>query len=66
MTPEDTKLAVGLLNRLLEQELAGIDYGRDSAHARKVSERHAVVVREVELLETRWLELSERLESLNG
>ena len=24
MTPEDTKLAVGLLNRLLEQELAGV------------------------------------------
>jgi ATP-binding cassette subfamily F protein 3 len=50
----------------LEQELAGIDYGRDGAHARKVSERHAAVVREVELLETRWLELSERLESFNG
>ncbi len=50
----------------LEQELAGIDYGRDGAHARKVSESHAAVVRVVELLETRWLELSERLESLNG
>jgi ATP-binding cassette subfamily F protein 3 len=50
----------------LDQELAGLDYARDPAHARKVSERHAAVVREVEQLETRWLELSERLESLNG
>jgi len=50
----------------LEKELAGLDYNRDPAHARKVTERHAALIREVELLETRWLELSERLESLNG
>ena len=36
---------------------------RDAAHARKVTERHAAVVREIEHSETRWLELSERLES---
>ena len=50
----------------LEKELAGLDYHRDPAHARKVTERHAALIREVEQLETRWLELSERLESLNG
>jgi len=50
----------------LETELAGLDYARDPAHARKVTERHAVVAREVEQLETRWLELSERLESADG
>jgi ATP-binding cassette subfamily F protein 3 len=50
----------------LEQELAGLDFTRDSARARKMTERHAVLIREVEQLETRWLELSERLESLNG
>jgi ATP-binding cassette subfamily F protein 3 len=50
----------------LEKELASMDFSRDPAHARKVSERHAGVLREVEQLETRWLELSERLESLNG
>jgi len=50
----------------LEKELAGVDYSRDAAHARKVTERHAALIREVEQLETRWLELSERLESLNG
>jgi ATP-binding cassette subfamily F protein 3 len=50
----------------LEKELAGLDYSRDPAHARKVTERHAALIREVEQLETRWLELSERLESLNG
>jgi len=50
----------------LEKELAGLDYARDPAHARKVTERHAALIREVEQLETRWLELSERLESLNG
>jgi ATP-binding cassette subfamily F protein 3 len=50
----------------LEKELADVDYSRDPAHARKVTERHAVLIREVEQLETRWLELSERLESLNG
>jgi len=50
----------------LEKELAGLDYSRDPAHARKVTERHAALIREIEQLETRWLELSERLESLNG
>jgi ATP-binding cassette subfamily F protein 3 len=50
----------------LEKEIAGLDFVRDPAHARKVSERHAAVVREIEQLETRWLELSERLESMNG
>ena len=39
---------------------------RDAAHARKVTERHAALIREIEQMETRWLELSERLESLNG
>jgi ATP-binding cassette, subfamily F, member 3 len=47
----------------LESELSGLDYGRDPAHARKVTERHAQVLAEVDKLETRWLELSERLES---
>ena len=47
----------------LESELSGLDYGRDPAHARKVTERHAAVLAEVDQLETRWLELSERLES---
>ena len=50
----------------LEKELAGIDFTRDAAHARKVTERHGALTREIEQLETRWLELSERLESLNG
>jgi ATP-binding cassette subfamily F protein 3 len=50
----------------MEKELAGLDYSRDAAHARKLTERHAAVLREIEQLETRWLELSERLESLNG
>jgi ATP-binding cassette subfamily F protein 3 len=50
----------------LEQELAGLDYARDPAHARKVTQRHAEVVRKVGELETRWLELSERLESSDG
>src|SRR5689334_3589990 len=50
----------------LEKELAGLDFARDAAHARKVTERHGALIREVEQLETRWLELSERLESLNG
>jgi ATP-binding cassette subfamily F protein 3 len=50
----------------LEQELAGLDYSRDAAHARKLTERHAALVRDVEQLETRWLELSERLESGDG
>jgi ATP-binding cassette subfamily F protein 3 len=50
----------------LEKDLAGLDYARDPAHARKVTERHAAVLRDVEQLETRWLELSERLESADG
>ena len=50
----------------LEKELAGIDFTRDAAHARKVTERHGALAREIEQLETRWLELSERLASLNG
>ncbi len=50
----------------IEKELAGIDYARDAAHARKVTERHAALVREIEQHETRWLELSERLESADG
>ncbi len=50
----------------LEQELAGLDYARDPAHARKVTQRHAEVVSKVGELETRWLELSERLESSDG
>jgi ATP-binding cassette subfamily F protein 3 len=47
----------------LEAELAGIDYARNGDHARKVTERHSELLTEVEQLETRWLELSERLES---
>ena len=47
----------------LESDLASLDYGRDPAHARKVTERHATVTDEIDQLETRWLELSERLES---
>ena len=63
----ETSLAkLGQERTRLEQDLAGLDYGRDAAHARKVTERHASVVREVEQLETRWLELSERLESADG
>jgi ATP-binding cassette subfamily F protein 3 len=50
----------------VEKELAGLDYARDPAHARKVTERHAALLGEIEQAETRWLELSERLESLNG
>jgi ATP-binding cassette, subfamily F, member 3 len=50
----------------LEKELGGLDYGRDPAHARKVTERHATLLREIEQMETRWLELSERLESVDG
>jgi ATP-binding cassette subfamily F protein 3 len=46
----------------LDQELAGLDYSRDPAHARKVSERHKTLLGEIEQLETRWLELSERLD----
>jgi ATP-binding cassette subfamily F protein 3 len=50
----------------IETEITGLDYARDAAHARKVTERHAVVLRDIEQLETRWLELSERLESADG
>ena len=49
--------------RSIETELAALDYARNAAHARKVTERHATVRQEIEQLETRWLELSERLES---
>jgi ATP-binding cassette subfamily F protein 3 len=63
----ETSLAkLGQERDKLEKELAGIDYGRDPAHARKVTERHAAILRDVEQLETRWLELSERLESADG
>ena len=50
----------------LEKEIAGLDYARDAGHARKVTDRHGVVLRDIEQLETRWLELSERLESADG
>jgi len=60
----ETSLAkLGQERTKLETELATLDYGRNPDHARKVTERHATLVREVEQLETRWLELSERLES---
>jgi len=63
----ETSLAkLGQEREKLEKELAGLDYGRDAAHARKVTERHATVRREIEQMETRWLELSERLESMDG
>ena len=42
----------------MEKELATLDYS-NAAHARKVTERHAALKREIEQLETRWLELSE-------
>jgi ATP-binding cassette subfamily F protein 3 len=60
----ETELAkLGQERGKLETELAGLDYGRNAAHARKVTERHAAVRQQIEQLETRWLELSERLES---
>jgi ATP-binding cassette subfamily F protein 3 len=63
----ETSLAkLGQEREKLEKELAGLDFGRDPAHARKVTERHAALARDVEQLETRWLELSERLESADG
>jgi ATP-binding cassette, subfamily F, member 3 len=63
----ETSLAkLGQERDKLEKELATLDYGRDAAHARKVTERHAALIRDVEQMETRWLELSERLESGNG
>jgi ATP-binding cassette subfamily F protein 3 len=60
---ESSLTKLGQERARLETELGGLDYGRDPAHARKVTERHAAVLAEVEQLETRWLELSERLES---
>ena len=60
---ESSLAKLGQERARLETELAGIDYGRNAANARKVTERHAAVLAEVEQLETRWLELSERLES---
>jgi ATP-binding cassette subfamily F protein 3 len=63
----ETSLAkLGQEREKVEQELAGLDYGRDPAHARKVTERHATLLRDIEQMETRWLELSERLESVDG
>jgi ATP-binding cassette subfamily F protein 3 len=63
----ETSLAkLGQERTRLESDLATLDYGRDAAHARKVTEHHAAVLREIEQLETRWLELSERLESADG
>jgi ATP-binding cassette subfamily F protein 3 len=65
-TLETSLSKLGQEREKLEKELAGLDYGRDAAHARKVTERHAAVRREIEQMETRWLELSERLESVDG
>jgi ATP-binding cassette subfamily F protein 3 len=63
----ETSLAkLGQERTRLESDLATLDYGRDAAHARKVTEHHAALLREIEQLETRWLELSERLESADG
>ena len=62
-TIETSLTKLGQERARLETELTGIDYGRDPAHARKVTERHAALLAEVDQLETRWLELSERLES---
>jgi ATP-binding cassette, subfamily F, member 3 len=63
----ETSLAkLGQERDKLEKELATLDYARDPAHARKVTDSHAALVRDVEQLETRWLELSERLESADG
>jgi ATP-binding cassette, subfamily F, member 3 len=45
----------------LETEMASPGFGKDPAHARKIGERHKALAKEVEQLETRWLELSERL-----
>jgi len=60
----ETELAkLGQERGKLEIELGTLDYARNAAHARKVTERHAAVRQEIEHLETRWLELSERLES---
>ena len=63
---ETTLAKLGQERTRIESELGGLDYGRDPAHARKVTERHAALRQEIEQLETRWLELSERLESADG
>jgi ATP-binding cassette subfamily F protein 3 len=63
----ETSLAkLGQERDKLEQDLAGLDYSRDAAHARKVTDRHAALLRDIDKHETRWLELSERLESGDG
>jgi ATP-binding cassette subfamily F protein 3 len=62
-TIENSLAKLGQERTRLEAELPGLDYARNAAHARKVTERHAALLTEVEQLETRWLELSERLES---
>jgi ATP-binding cassette, subfamily F, member 3 len=55
----ETSLAkLGQDREKLEKEIATLDYS-NAAHARKVTERHASLKREIEQLETRWLELSE-------
>jgi ATP-binding cassette subfamily F protein 3 len=55
----ETSLAkLGQDREKLEKELATLDYS-NAAHARKVTERHAALKREIEQMETRWLELSE-------
>ena len=60
---ENSLAKLGQERTRLEAELPQLDYARNAAHARKVTERHATLLTEVEQLETRWLELSERLES---
>jgi ATP-binding cassette subfamily F protein 3 len=63
----ETSLAkLGQERTRIEAELAGLDYGREADHARKVNERYTALRHEIEKLETRWLELSERLESADG
>jgi ATP-binding cassette subfamily F protein 3 len=64
-TIEASLAKLGQEREKLDKELAALDYA-DVAHARKVTERHAALKREIEQLETRWLELSERLESQDG
>ena len=62
-TIENSLAKLGEERVRLEAELSQLDYARNAAHARKVTERHAALLTEIEQLETRWLELSERLES---
>jgi ATP-binding cassette subfamily F protein 3 len=64
-TIEASLAKLGQEREKLDKELAALDYA-NAAHARKVTERHATLKREIEQLETRWLELSERLESQDG